>query len=126
MTKYVLGFIGGSGLYDIDFLKNKKKLKINSSWGKSSDNIIEGKIDNQLVYFLSRHGKGHKLSPTAINYRANIVDFYDMYKMLDRDDGKPVELGTGRFSKVVKCLFENLQFQKMVWSGAKQAMFVLS
>ena len=72
MTKYVLGFIGGSGLYDIDFLKNKKKLKINSFWGKSSDDIIEGKIDNQLVYFLSRHGKGHKLSPTAINYRANI------------------------------------------------------
>ena len=72
MTKHILGFIGGSGLYDINFLINKKKLKIDSSWGKSSDNIVEGKIGNQLVYFLSRHGKGHKLSPTAINYRANI------------------------------------------------------
>tara|TARA_B100000029_G_scaffold507681_1_gene592866 strand:- start:861 stop:1742 length:882 start_codon:yes stop_codon:yes gene_type:complete len=72
MSNQILGFIGGSGLYDIDFIKNKKTLSIKSSFGKASDKIIEGKIGNQKVYFLSRHGKGHKLSPQEINYRANI------------------------------------------------------
>ena len=72
MTEKILGFIGGSGLYDIDFIKERKNLKIDSPWGKPSDIIIEGKIDNQLIYFISRHGRGHKLSPTSINYRANI------------------------------------------------------
>jgi len=72
MTEKILGFIGGSGLYDIDFIKERKNLKIDSPWGKPSDIIIEGKIDNQLIYFISRHGRGHRLSPTSINYRANI------------------------------------------------------
>jgi len=72
MCKPVLGFIGGSGLYDIDFIEDKNNLKINSSWGKPSGEIIEGKIRNQKIYFIARHGKGHKLSPTSINYRANI------------------------------------------------------
>ena len=72
MNNQILGFIGGSGLYDIDFIKNKKAISIRSSFGKPSDKIIEGKIGNQKVYFLSRHGRGHKLSPQEINYRANI------------------------------------------------------
>jgi len=70
--KNILGFIGGSGLYDIDFIEQKKFININSPWGRASDKIIEGKINGKIIYFLSRHGKGHKFSPSVINYRANI------------------------------------------------------
>ena len=72
MSNQVLGFIGGSGLYDINFFENKKELYLKSPWGESSDSIIEGNINGKKIYFLSRHGKGHKLSPSIINYRANI------------------------------------------------------
>ena len=72
MNNQVLGFIGGSGLYDIDFFDNKKILNIKSPWGKPSDRIIEGSINGNKIYFLSRHSKGHKLSPSIINYKANI------------------------------------------------------
>ena len=71
-TDNCLGFIGGSGLYNLDFLKNVKYHKINSSFGNPSDQIIEGEIAGNKIFFLSRHGKGHKLSPSSINYRANI------------------------------------------------------
>ena len=70
-----LGFIGGSGLYELDFLENRKFLDLNSPWGNPSDNIIEGSINGNNIFFLSRHGLGHKLSPSAINYRANIDCF---------------------------------------------------
>ena len=72
MNDQVLGFIGGSGLYEIDFIDNKKLLDIKSTWGNPSDKIIEGTINENKIYFLSRHGLGHKLSPSAINYQANI------------------------------------------------------
>ena len=72
MNDQVLGFIGGSGLYEIDFVDNNKLLDIKSPWGVPSDNIIEGTVNGNKIYFLSRHGLGHKLSPSAINYQANI------------------------------------------------------
>ena len=72
MNDQVLGFIGGSGLYEIDFVDNNKLLDIKSHWGNPSDKIIEGTINENKIYFLSRHGLGHKLSPSAINYQANI------------------------------------------------------
>ena len=71
----ILGFIGGSGLYDLDFLDNIKYHNLNSSFGLPSDKIIEGSVNGNIIYFLARHGKGHKLSPSAINYRANIDCF---------------------------------------------------
>jgi len=67
-----LGFIGGSGLYELDFLENIKLLELSSPWGNPSDKIIEGLINDNKIYFLSRHGKGHKISPAGINYQANI------------------------------------------------------
>lgn len=70
-----LGFIGGSGLYDLNFLKNIKHHNLNSSFGKPSSHIIEGSIDGNKIFFLPRHGKGHKLSPSSINYRANVDCF---------------------------------------------------
>ena len=72
MNDQVLGFIGGSGLYEIDFVDNNRLLDIKSPWGNPSDKIIEGTINGNKIYFLSRHGLGHKLSPSAINYQANI------------------------------------------------------
>ena len=70
-----LGFIGGSGLYDLNFLKNIKRHNLTSSFGKPSSHIIEGSIDGNKIFFLPRHGEGHKLSPSSINYRANIDCF---------------------------------------------------
>ena len=72
MTKSVLGIIGGSGIYDLPGLKNAQSKTVNSPWGKPSAALLTGEIDGLPVVFLSRHDKGHRLSPTDINYRANI------------------------------------------------------
>ena len=71
----ILGFIGGSGLYDLNFLDSIKYHDLKSSFGEPSDKIIEGSINGNIIFFLPRHGKGHKLSPSSINYRANIDCF---------------------------------------------------
>ncbi len=72
MKKRKLGIIGGSGLYKMDgFQKNKWK-KVNTSWGKPSDEVLIVKLGNQEVCFLPRHSRGHKINPTNINFRANI------------------------------------------------------
>ncbi len=70
-----IGIIGGTGLYEIDGLKNQRELKISTPFGKPSDNIITGELQGVKVAFLSRHGRGHKIRPSEINYRANIYAF---------------------------------------------------
>ena len=72
MTKAVLGVIGGSGIYDLPSLRNVREERIASPWGEPSAPLRIGEIDGLPIVFLSRHDKGHKLSPTDINYRANI------------------------------------------------------
>src|ERR1700745_252244 len=72
MTKAVLGVIGGSGLYDLPGLKNVREERIKRPWGEASAPLRIGDIDGLPIVFLSRHDKGHRLSPTDINYRANI------------------------------------------------------
>ncbi len=72
MTKSVLGIIGGSGIYDLPGLKNAQSKTVQSPWGKPSAALLTGEIDGLPIVFLSRHDKGHRLSPTDINYRANI------------------------------------------------------
>ena len=72
MTKAVLGVIGGSGIYDLPGLKSVREERIASPWGEPSAPARIGEIDGLPIVFLSRHDKGHKLSPTDINYRANI------------------------------------------------------
>ncbi len=68
-----IGVIGGSGLYEIDGLKNKKTVKAKQTpFGYPSDDLMTGKIEGTEVVFLSRHGLGHRISPSEINYRANI------------------------------------------------------
>ncbi|MBI4725315.1 MAG: S-methyl-5'-thioadenosine phosphorylase [Rhodomicrobium sp.] len=72
MTKSVLGIIGGSGLYDLPGMENKRKEAIASPWGEPSSEVHLGEIAGLPVAFIPRHGEGHKYSPTTINYRANI------------------------------------------------------
>ena len=72
MTKSVLGIVGGSGLYDIPSLKKLHWETIASPWGEPSDQILFAELDGLPVRFLPRHGRGHKVPPSAINFRANI------------------------------------------------------
>ena len=72
MTKSVLGIIGGSGIYDLPGLENVREERIASPWGEPSGALRIGEIAGLPVVFLSRHDKGHRLSPSDINYRANI------------------------------------------------------
>ncbi len=67
-----IGIIGGSGLYDIEGIENVKEVKVETPFGDPSDNYICGVLEGVDVVFLPRHGKGHKISPSGINYRANI------------------------------------------------------
>ena len=72
MTKAVLGIIGGSGIYDLPGLENARDEAISSPWGEPSAPVRRGAIAGLPVVFLPRHDKGHRLSPSDINYRANI------------------------------------------------------
>ena len=72
MTKATLGVIGGSGVYDLSLLSEVRELAIGSPWGRPSAAPIEGFIGPTRIVFLPRHGAGHRLSPSDIDYRANI------------------------------------------------------
>ena len=72
MTKSVLGIIGGSGIYDLPGLENMREEAVASPWGTPSDALRFGEIEGLPLVFLPRHGRGHRLSPTHIDYRANI------------------------------------------------------
>jgi 5'-methylthioadenosine phosphorylase len=68
----IIGILGGSGLYNIEGLSNTKWVDVESPWGKPSDQFLTGEFEGTKVVFLPRHGRGHKHSPTTLNYRANI------------------------------------------------------
>ena len=72
MTKAVLGIIGGSGVYDLPGLENVREEHVKSPWGEPSAPLRIGEMAGLPVVFLTRHDKGHRLSPSDINYRANI------------------------------------------------------
>ncbi len=82
MANNKLAIIGGSGLYDVEEFKDRELLNINTPWGKPSDQILKTSYYNKEVYFLPRHGKGHFISPSNINFRANI----DALKQLNVTD----------------------------------------
>ena len=71
-SKPVLGVIGGSGVYEINGLQNKRWKKVSSSFGEPSDELLFGDLNGQEMVFLPRHGRGHRIPPSEINYRANI------------------------------------------------------
>jgi 5'-methylthioadenosine phosphorylase len=77
-----LGIIGGSGLYDVEEFKNREFIKLHTPWGEPSDKILKTKYNGKEIYFLPRHGRGHNLSPSKINFRANI----DAFKQLGVTD----------------------------------------
>ncbi len=72
MTQAVLGIIGGSGIYDLPGLENAREQRVDTPWGEPSALLRRGEIAGLPVVFLSRHDQGHRLSPSDINYRANI------------------------------------------------------
>ena len=82
MANNKLAIIGGSGLYDVEEFKERELIKLDTPWGKPSDDILKTKYNNKEVFFLPRHGRGHSISPTNINFRANI----DAFKQLGVTD----------------------------------------
>ena len=72
MSEWTIGIIGGSGLYAIDALEDPQWIEVATPWGKPSDALLTGRIAGVKFVFLPRHGRGHRLSPSGINYRANI------------------------------------------------------
>jgi len=71
-TPTIIGVIGGSGVYDIDGLENTRWQKVSSPFGMPSDELFFGELDGQKMVFLPRHGRGHRIPPSEVNYRANI------------------------------------------------------
>jgi 5'-methylthioadenosine phosphorylase len=71
-VEHVIGVIGGSGVYDIDALENKRWQRVTSPFGEPSDELLFGEIADVEMVFLPRHGRGHRIPPGEINFRANI------------------------------------------------------
>ena len=72
MTINKLAIIGGSGLYDVEEFKDRELLDLKTPWGKPSDKILKTNYNNKDVYFLPRHGRGHFINHSNINFRATI------------------------------------------------------
>ena len=72
MANNKLAIIGGSGLYDVEEFKNRELLDIKTPWGDPSDKILKTYYNDKEIYFLPRHGRGHYINPSNINFRANI------------------------------------------------------
>ena len=72
MANNKLAIIGGSGLYDIEELKDREFIKLNTPWGNPSDEILKTKYNDKEIFFFPRHARGHVIPPSKINFRANI------------------------------------------------------
>jgi 5'-methylthioadenosine phosphorylase len=73
MAKAILGIIGGSGIYDLPGITDVREERVNTPWGEPSDALRVGRVGATQVVFLPRHGRGHRIPPSDINYRANIA-----------------------------------------------------
>jgi len=71
-TQWTLGILGGSGLYDLDGLETPEWVSVTTPWGPPSDDILFAEMNGVRLRFLPRHGRGHAISPSEVNYRANI------------------------------------------------------
>ncbi len=72
MTQAVLGIIGGSGIYEMPGIADVREERIGTPWGEPSDVLRVGRVGGTEVVFLPRHGRGHRIPPSEINYRANV------------------------------------------------------
>ena len=70
-----IGILGGTGLYEIDGIKNTREVRLRTPFGEPSDPYVVGTLEGRRVAFLARHGQGHRLLPSEVNYRANIFGF---------------------------------------------------
>lgn len=70
-----IGIVGGSGLYHMDALEGRQEIRVETPWGEPSDAFVQGKIAGREVVFLARHGRGHRISPSNLPFRANIYAF---------------------------------------------------
>ena len=75
MKEASIGIIGGSGLYEMPGLEDRAEVRVETPFGDPSDVYVTGRLEGKRVAFLARHGKGHRLLPTELNYRANIYGF---------------------------------------------------
>lgn len=75
MNQAEIGIIGGSGLYDMPGLENVHEVEVNTPFGDPSDVYVLGEIEGRSIAFLARHGRGHRLLPSELNFRANIFGF---------------------------------------------------
>ncbi len=73
--KAQIGVIGGSGLYSMPGFEAQQEVGIDTPWGRPSDSYVVGRLAGKNVAFLARHGRGHRLSPSELNFRANIYGF---------------------------------------------------
>lgn len=67
-----IGVIGGSGLYDFEGFEDRTEIEVSTPWGSPSDRLTAGRVAGRRIYFLPRHGRGHRILPTELNHRANI------------------------------------------------------
>lgn len=72
MSEWVIGVIGGSGLYDVEGFEDRDTMRVETPWGDPSDELTTGRIGDVRFVFLPRHGRGHRLTPSHVPYRANI------------------------------------------------------
>jgi 5'-methylthioadenosine phosphorylase len=72
MSDWVIGIIGGSGLYAIEALEEAQWVTVDTPWGTPSDDLLIGRLEGVKFVFLPRHGRGHRIGPSHLNYRANI------------------------------------------------------
>jgi 5'-methylthioadenosine phosphorylase len=73
LGEWVLGVVGGSGLYEVEGLENRRWTRMQTPWGDPSDELLNGELGGVKLVFLPRHGRGHKIPPGDLNYRANIA-----------------------------------------------------
>jgi 5'-methylthioadenosine phosphorylase len=72
MSEWTIGIIGGSGLYDLDALEEAQWIALDTPWGAPSDALLTGRIHGVKFVFLPRHGRGHRMPPSDLNFRANV------------------------------------------------------
>ena len=72
MSEWTIGIIGGSGLYDLDALEEPQWIRVDTPWGPPSDELLIGRLHGHKFVFLPRHGRGHRIPPGELNFRANI------------------------------------------------------
>ena len=72
MQEWTIGILGGSGLYEIDALEEAQWIAVDTPWGAPSDELLVGRLHGVRFVFLPRHGRGHRIPPSQVNYRANI------------------------------------------------------